>query len=71
MQFTVEEETDGTLPFLDTKSFTTRMVPWRPRYFVKAHIDRYLDFQSHHPMVQKVARNLLHQAEKNCTDIPD
>ena len=74
IQFTVEEETDNTLPFLDTKithhidgSLTTTV------FRKSTHTDRYLDFQSHHPLAHKVsvARTLFHRAEKICTDVPD
>ena len=74
IQFTVEEETDNTLPFLDTKithhidgSLTTTV------FRKSTHTDRYLDFHSHHPLAHKVsvARTLLRRAEKICTDVPD
>ena len=39
----------------------------------KTHTDRYLDFESHHPLAHKaaVARTLLTRADRICTDFPD
>ena len=74
IQFTVEEETDNTLPFLDTRithhsdgSLTTTV------FRKNTHTDKYLDFRSHHPLAHKVAvaRTLFHRAEKICTDFPE
>ena len=55
IQFTMEPEQDGELPFLDTLIthhpdgilFTT--------VYLKSHTDKYLHFQSHHPLAHKVA----------------
>ena len=67
IQFTVGEETDNTLSFLDTKithhedgSLTTTV------FRKNRHTNRYLDFQSHHPLAHKmtVSRTLLHQADR-------
>ena len=56
IQFTIESETDGCLPFLDTQitrhqdgSLSTKV------YRKKTHNDKYLDFQSHHPLAHKLA----------------
>ena len=37
------------------------------------HTDKYLDFQSHHPLAHKVAVacNLFNRADKICSDFPD
>ena len=65
IQFTVEEEKDGCLPFLDILltldvdgSIQTSV------YRKKMHTDRYLDFSSHHPLSHKksVAATLLRRA---------
>ena len=74
IQFTVEEETDNILSFLDTKithhedgSLTTAA------FHKNRHTERYLDFQWHHPLAHKVAmaRTLLHWAERIFTDVTD
>jgi hypothetical protein len=65
IQFTVEEEKDGCLPFLDI--LLTRDTDGSIQtavYRKKIHTDRYLDFSSHHPTSHKksVAATLLRQA---------
>lgn len=65
IQFTVEEEKDGCLPFLDI--LLTRDVDGSIQtavYRKKTHTDRYLDFSSHHPLSHKrsVAATLLRRA---------
>ena len=65
IQFTVEFERDGTLPFLDvllsrdTDGFITTSVYRKP-----THTDKYLSFLSHHPTSHKasVVRTLFHRA---------
>ena len=54
-QFTIEMEVEGTLPFLDTMvtrhadgSLTTSV------FRNKTRTDRYLDFDSHHPLAHKI-----------------
>ena len=63
-------EENGILPFLDTEithhadgSLSTKV------YRKPTHTDKYLDFQSHHPLAHKVAvvRTLYHRAERLCT----
>ena len=74
IQFTIETEVEGTLPFLDTtvtchadSSLTTSV------FRKKTHTDRYLDFNSHHPLAHKiaVARTLLTRADRICVSMPD
>ena len=58
IQFTVEEETEGKLSFLDDGSLTTSV-------FRKAtHTNQYLSFDSHHSVAHKaeVVRTLMHKA---------
>ena len=62
IQFTIETEVEGTLPFLDT--LVTRYTDGSLTMSVfrkKTHTDRYLDFDYHHPLAHKiaVARTLL------------
>ena len=74
IQFTIELETDGCLPFLDTQitrhqdgSLSTKV------YWKKTHTDKYLDFRSHHPLAHKfaVVRTLFHQADSLCSSVLD
>ena len=67
IQFTVEKEENNSIPFLDTRttrnpdgSITTSV------YRKPPHTDKYLDFNSNHPMQHKrsVARTLLQRAQK-------
>ena len=73
-RFTIETEVEGTLPFLETRatrhtdgSFTTSV------FRKKTHTDRYLDFDSHHPLAHKiaVARTLFTRADRICMSMPD
>ena len=66
IQFNCEEEQDNFLPFLDIHlkhnpdgSISTSV------YRKPTHINRYLDFSSHHPLVHKAAvvRTLFSRAE--------
>ena len=53
IRFTVEVETDGSLPFLDVGIFRCSdgcIVHRKP-----THTDKYLDFTSHHPLAHKRA----------------
>ena len=74
IQFTVEMESESTLPFLDTRithhpngSLLTTVLR------KSTHTDKYLDFQSHHPLAHKVAvaRTLFDRTKKICSDFPD
>ena len=69
IQFTVEKESDGQLPFLDV--LVTREedgIISTSVYRKPTHTDQYLAFKSHHPMGHKraVVRTLMHQAEALC-----
>ena len=66
IQFTVERESDAQLAFLDVlvirnpdRTLATNV------YRKPTHTDRYLDFQSNHPIAHKIAviRTLNHQAK--------
>ena len=66
IQFTVEKESDGQLPFLDILltmeeggSISTSV------YCKTIHIDQYLNFESHHTAAYKraVDKTLMHRAE--------
>ena len=74
IQFTIEMESTGTLPFLDTRITHHSDGSLSSTVFRKStHTDKYLDFKSHHPLAHKVAvaRTLFNHAEKICTDVPD
>ena len=66
--------TDGCLPFLDTQisrhqdgSLSTKV------YRKKTHTDKYLNFQSHHPLEHKLAvvRTLFHRADTLSSSVED
>jgi len=62
IQFTIETEVEGTLPFLDTRVTCHTDDSLATSVFRKrTHTYRYLDFDSHHPLAHKiaVARTLL------------
>ena len=74
IQFTIEEESNGSIPFLDTRVIRHDNGSLSTTVFRKqTHTDRYLDFTSHHPLAHKAAvvRTLLARADKVCTFVTD
>ena len=74
IKFTHEQEKDGTIPFLDTLIIrkpdgSTKLCIYRK----KTHTNQYLQFQSHHPLHQKlgVIRSLLDRKEAIVTEEED
>ena len=71
IQFTAEEESNSCLNYLDLQIFKKEDGSLRFNIFRKpTHTDKYLDFNSDHPLVHKhsVIRALVHRAEKLCDD---
>ena len=70
--FTAEEESEGALPFLDTR-LTHHDDGTLSTTVFRKNTDRYLNFESHHPLAHKAAeaRTLLTRADRICTDFPD
>ena len=74
IKFTYEEESEGSLPFLDTlmvwtEDGTIKLLVYRK----KTHPDQYLNFSSHHPLHQKlgVIKTLLDRCNNIVTDPED
>ena len=66
IKFTVEEEKDGSIAFLDTMTTRNPDGTIKTKVYRKAtHTDKYLQFNSHHPSQHKrsVARILLDRAK--------
>ena len=49
IQFTMEEETNGSLPFMDVRFTRQQGKLLREVYRKPTHTNRYLQFESHHP----------------------
>ena len=72
IQFTVEVESDGKLPFLDVLLQRDPDGSISTTVFRKTtHMDRYLDFMSHHPLAHKLAvvKTLHSRAVAICSDV--
>ena len=70
IQFTVEKESSGQMPFLDVLLMREEDGTVSTSVYRKpTHTDQYLAFESHHPMVHKraVVRTLMHRAEALCS----
>ena len=73
-KFTFEEEKDGSIPFLDTEISRKPDGSLKLSIYRKAtHTNQYLQFQSHHPLHQKlgVVRTLLDRKDNIVTGDPD
>ena len=74
IKFTYEQESEGSIPFLDT--LITRKQDGSVKlsiYRKKTHTDQYLQFSSHHPLHQKlgVVRTLLDRCDSIVTEQHD
>ena len=65
IKFTIEQELDGKLSFLDTLTTRNNGSLFINVYRKSTHTDRYLDYNSHHDKQHKVCtiQTLLHRAE--------
>ena len=73
IKFTHEEETNGSIPFLDTLIVRTGDRVKLKVYRKKTHTNQYLSFHSHHPLHHKlgVVRTLLDRCEGIVTEEED
>ncbi|XP_072018311.1 uncharacterized protein [Amphiura filiformis] len=74
IKFTFEQESQGSLPFLDTlivkkEDGTVKLLVYRK----PTHTDQYLNYQSHHPLHQKlgVIRTLYNRKDSVVTEEED
>ena len=73
-KFTYEEESDNSLPFLDTLMIRKEDGTVKPLvYRKKTHTDQYLNFTSHHPLHQKlgVIKTLLDRCNNMVSEPED
>ena len=71
IQFTMETENDGSLPFLDVLiSKTASGYPSHTVYRKPTHTDRYLNYNSHHPpvVIRSVPDSLIRRAHRLCDE---
>ena len=74
IKFTIEEEQDGCLPFLDTCVIVNDDGTLRTMIYCKpTHTDQYLNWDSNHQLEHKIAvmRTLLTRAETVFSDPSD
>ena len=74
IKFTHEEETDNSIPFLDTHIHRRHDGSIKVKvYRKKTHTNQYLAFDSHHPLHQKmgVIRTLMNRCEETVTEEED
>ena len=74
IKFTHEEETDNSIPFLDTHIHRRHDGSIKVKvYRKKTHTNQYLAFDSHHPLHQKmgVIRTLMNRCEEIVTEEED
>ena len=74
IEFTYEQESDGSLPFLDTLIVRKTDGTIKLQVYRKpTHTDQYLNYQSHHPVHQKlgVVRTLMDRKDHIVTEEED
>ena len=74
INFTFELEQDHKLPFLDVEIFHHSNGSLSTKVYRKTtHMDKYLQFDSHHPLAHKLAvtKTLYKRASTHCTCVED
>ena len=74
INFTFELEQDHKLPFLDVEIFHHSNSSLSTKVYRKTtHMDKYLQFDSHHPLAHKLAvtKTLYKRASTHCTIVED